>query len=90
MGDPIDAIEAMMKERGWTRRDLIPAFGHSGHASEVMSRKRPLSLGMIRCLVINYKMDAETMIQWYPTEQVPDPERYVEGTIVTRQKKKRK
>lgn len=73
MPDPIDAIEHMLKSRGWTRRHLIAAIGHTGRVSEIMNRKRPLTLGMIRVLVINFKMDAETLIQWYPTTQNSEP-----------------
>jgi HTH-type transcriptional regulator/antitoxin HigA len=68
---PIDAIEAMLARRGWTRRHLMAAFGSTGKISEIMNRKRPLSLGMIRVLVFNFGMDAKTMIQWYPTTQQP-------------------
>jgi HTH-type transcriptional regulator/antitoxin HigA len=71
MGDPIDAIEAMLKARGWTRRHLMAAFGTTARISEIMNRKRPLSIGMIRCLVFNFGMDADVMIQWYPTERQP-------------------
>jgi HTH-type transcriptional regulator / antitoxin HigA len=71
MSDPIDAIEEMLRQRGWQRRHLYPALGSTGKASEVMNRVRPLSLPMIRCLVINYGMDAATMIKWYPTKMQP-------------------
>lgn len=69
MRDPVDAIEALLRERKWCRRHLLPVFGTSARISEVLNRKRPLTLGHIRVLVFNYGMDAETMIQWYPTEQ---------------------
>lgn len=71
MDDPITAIEQLMKVRGWDRRHLLPVFGTSARTSEVMSRKRPLSIAHIRCLVFNYGMDADVMIQWYPTDQQP-------------------
>jgi plasmid maintenance system antidote protein VapI len=69
--DPIEAIEQLLEKRGWTRRYLEPALGSRSRVSEVMNRKRPLSLSMIRCLVFNYGMDAEMMIQWYSTEMQP-------------------
>jgi antitoxin component HigA of HigAB toxin-antitoxin module len=69
--DPIEAIEKLLEKRGWTRRYLEPALGSRSKVSEVMNRKRPLSISMIRCLVFNYRMDAKTMIQWYPTEMQP-------------------
>jgi HTH-type transcriptional regulator/antitoxin HigA len=72
VSDPIDAIETMLAERNWTSRHLMAALGTTGKISEIMNRKRPLSIGMIRCLVFNYGMNAETMIKWYPTKQQPD------------------
>lgn len=74
MSDPIDAIKALMQNRGRTRRHLMPAFGGlSSRMAEVMNYKRPLSLSQIRCLVFNYGMDAEVMIKWYPTEMQRNP-----------------
>jgi HTH-type transcriptional regulator/antitoxin HigA len=72
VSDPIDAIETMLAERNWTSRHLMAALGTTGKISEIMNRKRPLSIGMIRCLVFNYGMNAETMIKWYSTEQQPE------------------
>jgi len=48
--DPIAAIEFMMEQKGMTRRDLEPAIGSRGRVSEVLSRKRPLTLPMVRAL----------------------------------------
>lgn len=69
--DPVTVIEAMLEKKGWSRRHLLPAMGTTARISEIMNRKRPLSLGMIRCLVFNYGMDADVLIKWYPTEQQP-------------------
>jgi len=63
--DPIDLINAMMAERGLSRRDLLPVFGQRSHASEVLSRRRKLSLPMIRALVAHYGLPADRMIQDY-------------------------
>lgn len=72
VSDPIEAIEKLMERRGWTRQHLMPAFGGlSSRMAEAMNRKRPLSLSQIRCLVFNYGLNAEVMIQWYPTEAQP-------------------
>ena len=48
--DPIDAIRFRMEQQGLTPRDLEPYIGPSGRVSEVLNRKRPLSLRMIRKL----------------------------------------
>lgn len=51
--DPPDAIEAIkvrMEQRGLTRRHLERIIGGSGRVSEVLNRKRPLSLEMMKRL----------------------------------------
>lgn len=48
--DPIAAIEFMLEQKGLTRRDLEPAIGSRGRVSEVLTRKRPLTLPMVRAL----------------------------------------
>ena len=48
--DPISAIQFMMDQKGLARRDLEPAIGSRGRVSEVLSRKRPLTLPMVRAL----------------------------------------
>jgi HTH-type transcriptional regulator/antitoxin HigA len=46
--DPIEAIKFRMEQEGLTRRDLEPAIGSRARVSEVLNRKRPLTLPMIR------------------------------------------
>src|SRR6185312_15311069 len=48
--DLIAAIRFMMEQKGLTRRDLEPAIGSRGCVSEVLTRKRPLTLPMVRAL----------------------------------------
>ncbi|MFA5082880.1 MAG: transcriptional regulator [Hydrogenophilaceae bacterium] len=48
--DPIEAIKFRMEQQGLTARDLEPYIGPSGRVSEVLNRKRPLSLRMIKRL----------------------------------------
>jgi HTH-type transcriptional regulator/antitoxin HigA len=46
--DPISAILARSEQLAWTRRDLEPLIGSRARVSEVLARKRPLTLAMIR------------------------------------------
>lgn len=46
--DPIDAIKSRMAQRGLRAKDLEPLLGGRGRVSEVLNRKRPLTLAMIR------------------------------------------
>lgn len=48
--DPIEAIKFRMEQQGLTQRDLEPYIGSSGRVSEVLNRKRKLSLRMIKRL----------------------------------------
>ena len=46
--DPIEAIQYFMESRDLSRRDLEPYLGSRARASEILNRKHPLSLEMIR------------------------------------------
>ncbi len=48
--DPIEAIRFRMDQLGLHRKDLVPFIGQKSKVSEVLNRKRPLSLPMIRSL----------------------------------------
>ena len=67
--DPIDALEYFLESRGWTRKDLEPCIGSRGRVSEIMSRKRPLTITMIRNLERATGIPASILIQPYATEQ---------------------
>lgn len=63
--DPIAAIEFMMEQKGLSRRDLEPAIGSRGRVSEVLTRKRPLTLPMVRALGKLLDIPADVLIQPY-------------------------
>ena len=63
--DPIEAIQYYMEIRGWSRRDLEPCLGSRARVSEVLSRKRSLTLEMIRKLNQELRIPAEILIQPY-------------------------
>jgi HTH-type transcriptional regulator/antitoxin HigA len=48
--DPVDAILHRMEERGLRQKDIANVLGGKNRASEVLARKRPLTLPMIRAL----------------------------------------
>ena len=60
--DPIDAILFRIDQQGLTRQDLEPLIGHRGRVSEVLSRKRPLTLAMIRRLHRDLGIPAEVLL----------------------------
>jgi HTH-type transcriptional regulator / antitoxin HigA len=63
--DPIDALIYHMESRGLTRRDLEAYIGSRARVAEVLNRKRPLSLEMIRKLHTGLGISAEVLIRPY-------------------------
>jgi HTH-type transcriptional regulator/antitoxin HigA len=71
--DPIEAIQYWMESRDLKRTDLEPYIGTRGRIAEVLNRKRPLTLRMIRNLESNLGIPAEILIQDYPlADEVAD------------------
>jgi HTH-type transcriptional regulator/antitoxin HigA len=62
--DPIEAILYYMESRGLTRADLEPYIGSRARVSEILNRKRPLTLAMIQRLN-QLGIPAEALIQPY-------------------------
>jgi HTH-type transcriptional regulator/antitoxin HigA len=60
--DPVEAIKFRMEQGGLTPRDLEPFIGPSGRVSEVLNRKRPLSLRMIKRLHDGLKIPYESLL----------------------------
>lgn len=61
--DPVEAIKFRMEQMGLTPHDLEPMIGGRGRVSEVLNRRRPLSLNMIRRLHDGLGIPAETLIR---------------------------
>lgn len=60
--DPVEVLEYFMESRGITRSELIPFLGSKERVSEVLNRKRGLSLEMIRRLHAGLGIPAELLI----------------------------
>lgn len=63
--DPIEAIKFRMEQMGYTQSDLAKVVGLKSRASEILSRKRKLTLEMIRLLHNNLKIPTEVLVQAY-------------------------
>ncbi|HSU13728.1 transcriptional regulator [Longimicrobium sp.] len=61
--DPIEAIRIRMEQKHLRPRDLEPMIGSRGRVSEVLSRKRALTLPMIRRLSRELDLRADVLIQ---------------------------
>lgn len=60
--DPVEAIKFRMEQSGLSVKDLEPIIGKSNRVYEVLNRKRPLTLAMIRRLHHSLGIPAEVLI----------------------------
>lgn len=67
--EPIEAIEAHMEERGLIQADLARLVGSRSLASAILSRKRPMSLSVIRKLAKEWDIPAQILVQPYRLER---------------------
>ena len=63
--DPIEAIKFMMEQNGLKRKDLAEIIGYKSRVSEILSRKRKLSLEMIRNLHEKLNISYESLMNRY-------------------------
>jgi HTH-type transcriptional regulator/antitoxin HigA len=61
--DAVEAIKYHMENQGLAPRDLIPFIGNRNRVYEVLSRKRPLTLAMVRRLHEGLGIPAESLIK---------------------------
>lgn len=60
--DPIDAILFRMEQMGMTKTDMAQYLGSQSRVSEVLGRKRPLTLKMVKSLYKGLKIPAEILL----------------------------
>jgi HTH-type transcriptional regulator/antitoxin HigA len=65
MPDPISAINFRMEQLGLKQKDLVEMIGFKSRVSEIMNKKRKLTLEMIRKLSASLKIPTEVLIQDY-------------------------
>src|ERR1700736_3963397 len=65
--DPIEAIQFRLEPQGLSRKDLVPLIAPRARVAEVMSRRRSLSIEMIRRLHKQLGISAEVLIR--PTRE---------------------
>lgn len=65
MPDPISAINFRMEQMGLKQKDLVEMIGFKSRVSEIMNKKRKLTLDMIRKLNANLHIPTEVLIQDY-------------------------
>lgn len=60
--DPIDAIKFRMEQMGMTKEDMIKYLGSQSRVSEILNRKRKLTLKMVKSLHKGLKIPAEILL----------------------------
>jgi len=63
--DPIEAIKIRMEEMDLKQRDLIGVLGGKSRVSEILNRKRKLTVDMIRNLTAKLNLSASLLIKDY-------------------------
>lgn len=63
--DPVEAIKERMERNGYGQRDLAALLGSRSRASEILSRKRPLTMEMAWKLNREWGIPAESLIRPY-------------------------
>lgn len=66
--DPVEAIAYAMELKGWKQVDLAKVVGSRPRASEIMNRKRPLTLGMIQKINAELGVPADVLVKPYHVE----------------------
>lgn len=78
--DPVSAIVFMMEQKQIDRRAIEPAIGTRARVAEVLNRRRPLTLPMIRRLTRLLDIPADVLIQPYATHGSARRRRGTSGT----------
>lgn len=60
--DPVDAIKFRMEQMGLTSADMVKYLGSQSRVSEILNRKRGLTLGMVKALYKGLKIPAEILL----------------------------
>ena len=63
--DPIEAIKFRMEQEGLIQNDLVALFGNKSRVSEILNRKRKLTLEMIRNLNTHLNIPFENLLGEY-------------------------
>lgn len=63
--DPIEAIKFRMEQMGYTQSDLVKIIGLKSRVSEILNKKRKLTLEMIRKIHVALNIPTEILVQAY-------------------------
>lgn len=63
--DPIEAIKFRMEQMGMKQKDLANVIGLKSRVSEILNKKRKLTLDMVRRLSLTLHIPTEVLVQEY-------------------------
>lgn len=63
--DPVDVLNYAIEELGHSQAELASILGSRSRASEVLARRRPLTLEMIQKIKASWKIPADLLVQPY-------------------------
>jgi HTH-type transcriptional regulator/antitoxin HigA len=63
--DPVDVLRYAIEELGHTQAELAKILGSRSRASEVLARRRPLTLEMIQKINASWKIPADLLVRPY-------------------------
>jgi HTH-type transcriptional regulator / antitoxin HigA len=66
--DPVDVLHYAIEELGHTQTELAELLGSRSRASEVLARRRPLTVEMIRKIAEDWRIPADLLVRAYRTE----------------------
>ena len=78
--DPVEAIRFRIEQQGLTTKDLLVVFKTTARMSEVLTRKRRLSLNMIRALNAQFAIPLECLVVAYKLRTGPARKRGVHAS----------
>ncbi|WKK86797.2 transcriptional regulator [Marivirga arenosa] len=63
--DPIEAIKIRMEEMNLKQKDLVGVIGGKSRVSEILNRKKKLTVDMVRSLALRLNLSAQILINDY-------------------------
>lgn len=64
--EPVEAIKFRMEQLGLTPEDMVAYLGHRSRVTDILNRKRKLTLGMIRKLHHGLHIPLDSLVADYP------------------------
>lgn len=64
--DPVEFLKQVMQFHGWNQSDLAAVLNSRSRASEILTRKRPMTLANIRRITQRWHIPADPLIRDYP------------------------